>query len=146
MKSRFHRYHHELPTKDSEAVRGVATKIAAILILERLTMDALHLVEDLLPKLTRSEKAQVLRLVAQDLAGEFPGIESTPDVCGGDPCIAGTRIPVWVLEQLRRLGSSEVDLLQSYPTINAEDLANAWAYVRSHHAEIDMQISENENA
>ena len=33
-----------------------------------------------------------------------PGIEKTPGVCGGDPCIRQTRIPVWLLEQLRRLG------------------------------------------
>jgi uncharacterized protein (DUF433 family) len=26
------------------------------------------------------------------------GIERTPGVCGGDACIAGTRIPVWVPE------------------------------------------------
>ncbi len=35
------------------------------------------------------------------------GIESIPDVCGGEPCIAHTRIPVWVLEQARRQGAAE---------------------------------------
>jgi uncharacterized protein (DUF433 family) len=35
------------------------------------------------------------------------GIERTPGVCGGDACIAGTRIPVWVLEGFRRLGWTE---------------------------------------
>ena len=55
-----------------------------------------------------------------------------------------TRIPVWVLEQARRQGVSEADLLRSYPTLRAEDLANAWAYVRSHRDEIDRQIEENE--
>jgi uncharacterized protein (DUF433 family) len=34
-------------------------------------------------------------------------------------------MPVWVLEQARRLGSSEAALLQSYPTLRAENLANA---------------------
>jgi uncharacterized protein (DUF433 family) len=53
---------------------------------------------------------------------------------------------VWVLEQARRLGTSEADLLQCYPTLRAEDLANAWAYVRSHREEIDRQIHENETA
>ena len=55
-----------------------------------------------------------------------------------------TRIPVWVLEQARRQGVSEADLLRSYPTLRAEDLANAWAYVRSHRDEINRQIEENE--
>jgi uncharacterized protein (DUF433 family) len=53
---------------------------------------------------------------------------------------------VWVLEQARRLGAREEELLGSFPTLRAEDLANAWAYVRSHRAEIEEQIRENENA
>jgi uncharacterized protein (DUF433 family) len=53
---------------------------------------------------------------------------------------------VWGLEQARRLGTSEAELLQCYPTLRAEDLANAWAYVRSHREEIDQQIRENEEA
>ena len=109
-------------------------------------MDALEQVENLLASLTRAEKAQLLRMVVQDLDDAFPGIDSTPGVCGGEPCIVRTRIPVWMLEQSRRLGISEQDLLRSYPTLRAEDLANAWAYVRSHRVEIDQQIRENENA
>ena len=109
-------------------------------------MGALREVEDLLPSLTRAEKAQLLRTVVQDLDDAFPGVESVPGVCGGEPCIVRTRIPVWVLEQLRRLGVSEEDLLRSYPALRAEDLANAWAYVRSHRMEVEDQIRENEGA
>ena len=36
-----------------------------------------------------------------------------------------TRIPVWLLEQAGRLGASDSELLRSYPTLRAEDLANA---------------------
>jgi uncharacterized protein (DUF433 family) len=96
--------------------------------------------------LTRGEKAQLLQWLARDLGDAYPGIESRPDVCGGEPCIVRTRIPVWVLEQARRLGTSEADLLKSYPTLRAEDLANAWAYVRAHREEIERQIRENEEA
>jgi uncharacterized protein (DUF433 family) len=74
------------------------------------------------------------------------GIESMPGVCGGEPCIAGTRIPVWLLEQARRLGRSEADLLCAYPGLSEQDLSNAWAYVRGHVEEIELQIAENENA
>ena len=56
------------------------------------------------------------------------------------------RIPVWVLEQARRLGLPESEILRCYPTLRAEDLANAWAYVRAHPSEIDSQIRENEDA
>ena len=82
--------------------------------------------------------------VEQLLARLGSGIESTPGVCGGDPRIAGTRIPVWVLEQYRRLGTTEAELLASYPGLRAADLVNAWTYVAVHRAEIEGQISENE--
>ena len=73
----------------------------------------------------------------------FPGIESTQGVCGGAARIVRTCIPVWTLEQARRLGTSEADLLQAFPSLRAEDLANAWSYVRSHRAEIEQEIQEN---
>ena len=95
-------------------------------------------------RLSRSEDAQVLPWTARDLGDAFPGIESRPGVCGGEPCIVRTRIPVWVLEQARRLGTSEAELLRSYPTLRAQDLANAWAFVRSHRDEITRQIEANE--
>ena len=63
---------------------------------------------------------------------------------GGVPCIARTRIPVWLLAQARRLGTSEVDLLRDYPIPTLQDLANVWSFVRSHRAEIDAQIEANE--
>jgi uncharacterized protein (DUF433 family) len=107
-------------------------------------MSALEAAEELIAKLNRAEKAQVLQWTARDLADSFPGIESRPDVCGGEPCIVRTRIPIWLLEQARRLGTSESDLLRNYPTLRAEDLANAWSYVRSHREEIDRQIKANE--
>ncbi|MDX6380695.1 MAG: hypothetical protein QOI57_1719, partial [Rubrobacteraceae bacterium] len=60
--------------------------------------------------------------------------------------IVRTRIPVWVLEQARRLGVTEADLLRSYPALRAEDLVHAWAYARAHREEIERQIRENEEA
>jgi uncharacterized protein (DUF433 family) len=102
--------------------------------------------EALLGEMTRAEKAQLLQWVAREVGDAFPGIESVPGVCGGEPCIVRTRIPVWILEQARRLGVSEADLLRYYPTLRAEDLANAWAYIRAHGEEINNQIRENEAA
>lgn len=109
-------------------------------------MSALDDLQKQLQSLTRGEKAQLLQWVARDIGDSFPGIESMPGVCGGEPCIVRTRIPVWVLEQLRRQGVSEAELLRSYPTLRAEDLANAWAYVRAHREEVEQQIQENEGA
>lgn len=109
-------------------------------------MSPLQEAEQLLSNMTRAEKAQLLQWVARDLGDAFPGIDSIPGVSGGEPCIVRTRIPVWVLVQARRLGTSEADLLRSYPTLRAEDLANAWAYFRVHREEIEQQIHENEAA
>ena len=109
-------------------------------------MNELRQIERLLTTMTRAEKAQVLQWVARDVGDAVPGIDSRPDVCGGEPCIVRTRIPVWILEQARRLGAGEADLLQAYPTLRAEDLTNAWAYVRSHRQSIDRDIRENEGA
>ena len=102
--------------------------------------------EKLLPALSPGEKAQILKWVVQELGEAFPGIDSRPEVCGGDACIVRTRIPVWLLEQARREGTSEQALLAAYPSLRAEDLVNAWAYARSHAAEIEAQILANEAA
>ncbi len=100
--------------------------------------------EQLLSRLSRAEKAQVLQWIVRDLGDAFPGIEQTTNVAGGAACIVRTRIPVWVLEQARRLGTTEADLLLAYPSLHAVDLANAWAYVRTNVADIDQSIAENE--
>jgi uncharacterized protein (DUF433 family) len=94
--------------------------------------------------LTNAEKAQVVQLL---FPGQIPlgrGIEKTPDVCGGSACIAGTRITVWGLVESRRLGYSEADLLTSYPSLSATDIANAWAYAEAFPDEIETEIREND--
>ena len=96
--------------------------------------------------LSRAEKAQLLQWVVQDLGEAFPGVESRPEVCGGEACVVRTRIPVWLLIQARHLGTSDIDILRSYPSLRVEDLANAWAYAPSHAEEIDQQIRDNEAA
>ncbi|HVS72881.1 MAG TPA: DUF433 domain-containing protein [Phycisphaerae bacterium] len=107
---------------------------------------ALEQVVRLLPSLSDAEKRELVSRVVGDLGRDFPGIESDPAVCGGDARIIRTRIPVWVLERARRGGVSERELLEDYPTLRAQDLANAWAYVEANRAEIDRQIVENETA
>jgi uncharacterized protein (DUF433 family) len=109
-------------------------------------MSVLEEAEKILAQMSRAEKAQVLQWVARDLGDAFPGIETNPEVCGGEACLVRTRVPVWLLVQARKLGATDAELLKSYPTLRAEDLANAWAYYRSHQEEIDNQIRENEEA
>ena len=104
----------------------------------------IHEAEKLLAEMSLAEKAELLRRIVRDLGEPFPGIEETPGVCGGVPRIVRTRIPIWVLEQARRLGAGDTDLLRAYPSLRPEDLANARAFVESHRDLIDAQIRENE--
>jgi uncharacterized protein (DUF433 family) len=87
--------------------------------------------EKLLPALSPGEKAQILKWVVRELGDALPGIDSRPDVCGGEACIVRTRIPVRLLEQARRLGATEQALLAAYPSLRAGDPVNAWAYALS---------------
>lgn len=102
-----------------------------------------------MPSWLRPGRNHVLLVMAENGAGGRAvgeGIEKTENVCGGDACIASTRMPVWTLEQSRRLGFSEDELLEAYPSLKRSDLIAAWAYVESHQAEIEKAIRENEEA
>lgn len=93
--------------------------------------------------LSDDEKAQVIQLLSQGKIIQGRGIEKTPGVCGGSACIANTRIPIWVLVDARRIGYSEADLLPSYPSLCATDLAHAWVYAEAFPDEIETEIREN---
>lgn len=75
---------------------------------------------------------------------EFPYVVRTPGVCGGSARLIRTRIPVWLFQQMRQLGFTEAKILESYPTLTASDLVQAWGYAAAHQAEIDKEIEENE--
>jgi uncharacterized protein (DUF433 family) len=134
------------PFLDPDCAIGQARGRMTIGIGSLIAMSKIRDIEELLPTLSRAEKAQLLKWVVQDLGDDFPGIEKTPGVCGGDARVVRTRIAVWVLEHSRRLGATDADLLQAYPTLRAEDLANVWAYVRSHGDEIEQTLRDNEAA
>jgi uncharacterized protein (DUF433 family) len=70
-------------------------------------------------------------------------ITKTRGVCGGEACIAGTRIAVWLLVEAQQLGISDAQLLQDYPHITATDLANAWIYANTFPEEIAAVIQVN---
>ena len=106
----------------------------------------LDMIEKALSELSPGEKAHLLQKVARELGGAVPGLDTDPDVCGGEACIARTRIPVWLLVRARQFGASEAALLHAYPTLRAEDLVNAWAYGQLHPAEIEELISAHEAA
>jgi len=73
-----------------------------------------------------------------------PHIMSQPDVCGGSPCIKGTRITVrtivvYVLHQ----GIAPEDLLSYYPHLSLATIYDALAYYYDNREELDAEIADN---
>src|SRR5262249_52261899 len=93
---------------------------------------------------TPSAKAGTTGVGGEPMPSSASRITKTPGLCGGDACVEGHRIPVWVLEGYHRLGSSDADILSYYPQLTEADLAAAWEYARAHPDEIDQAIVENE--
>nr|VFJ76143.1 MAG: Uncharacterized conserved protein, DUF433 family [Candidatus Kentron sp. FM]VFK08154.1 MAG: Uncharacterized conserved protein, DUF433 family [Candidatus Kentron sp. FM] len=108
-------------------------------------MNAIEAAEATIRQLSPSERAAILAHWIEDLTHAWPGVESSPDVCGGEARIVRTRIPVWLLARARELGSSEAELLTAWPTLRAEDLVCAWRYARAHPNEIRRDIDANED-
>jgi uncharacterized protein (DUF433 family) len=55
-------------------------------------------------------------------------ISIDPAVCGGKPCIRGTRIWVSLILDLLATGISEAELRAEYPALTHEDVLAAIAY------------------
>jgi uncharacterized protein (DUF433 family) len=55
-------------------------------------------------------------------------ISIDPAVCGGKPCIRGTRIWVSLILDLLASGTSEAELRAEYPTLTRDDITAARAY------------------
>lgn len=83
-------------------------------------------------------------LLHQNAVSPEPGIVSTDEVCGGEPRIAGTRIPVWVIAALRAQGLETPAILKAYPALRSADVENALRYAESHRADIQQAIAANE--
>lgn len=49
-------------------------------------------------------------------------ISVNPNICHGQACIRGTRIPVHLIIKLLANGDTIEDLLTAYPSITAEDI------------------------
>lgn len=97
-------------------------------------------------RLSRAEKAKLLQRLAREVGNAWAGIEKTAGVSGGEACIVRTRIPVWSLENYRRLGWTEAAMLENFPSLRAADLVNAWAYADAHAEELDKAIGANQAA
>ena len=55
-------------------------------------------------------------------------LESDPQVCGGQLCAKGTRVPVTVILDSLAEGASRDEILRSYPSLQAIHLDAALSY------------------
>jgi uncharacterized protein (DUF433 family) len=55
-------------------------------------------------------------------------LASDPQICGGQLCVRGTRIPVTVILDSIAEGSSRDEILKSYPSLRNEHIDAALAY------------------
>jgi uncharacterized protein (DUF433 family) len=55
-------------------------------------------------------------------------ISIDPAICGGKPCIKGTRIWVSLILDLLASGTTETELLADYPGLTHDDVLAAIAY------------------
>jgi uncharacterized protein (DUF433 family) len=53
---------------------------------------------------------------------------SNPQICGGEICATGTRIPITVILDSLAEGSSKEDILASYPSLRLDHINAALAY------------------
>ncbi len=70
-------------------------------------------------------------------------IVSNPDVCGGKPCIAGSRIrvqDVYIWHEIQGLTADEI--VSRFPHITMADVYAALAYYWNHRTEIQQQMDE----
>lgn len=59
---------------------------------------------------------------------DFDRITVNPEIMGGKPCIRGMRVTVDMIVGQVRAGQSVEQLLQDFPYIEAEDVAQALRY------------------
>ncbi len=55
-------------------------------------------------------------------------IVSDPAICGGEACVRGTRIQVWVVLSHVAAGDTTEDILRNFPSLEAADIKACFEY------------------
>jgi uncharacterized protein (DUF433 family) len=78
---------------------------------------------------TKAAAEEVVERLAQYAAARrFVNID--PEIRGGEPVITGTRVPVYMLAEMVRVGDAREEILKHYPSVTAEALDAAVLYAR----------------
>jgi len=117
-----------------EDLMATKTTVQVLSRLDQLEAD-LHRIEQTLEK-----------LAASPVGGAQTGhlhVERVRGVCGVDPVIVGTRIPVWLVVSYINRGYSVQDVLDAFPHLSAAQVYDALSYYYDHKDETDRLINEN---
>lgn len=76
----------------------------------------------------------------------YPHIVSTKDVCGGKPCIEGTRIRVMDVVALSSQGLSPAEIIDAYPRLTLAQVHAALTYYYDNQEEIDAETERAREA
>lgn len=71
-------------------------------------------------------------------------IVHNPRILGGEPTVAGTRVPVRIVAQMARMYPEMADILEALPTLDAEAVRVALAYGEAHRDKIEQWIAFDE--
>ena len=55
-------------------------------------------------------------------------IVSDPNICGGEPCVKGTRIPVHIILSHLAAGENYETILMNFPRLASEDIKECLEY------------------
>jgi uncharacterized protein (DUF433 family) len=77
---------------------------------------------------------------------EVACIVRDPRICGGDPIVAGTRVPVHSVVIQWQLYHDIDRLIEAFPRLDAAAIQTALVFYEANRAEIDALIEEHERA
>lgn len=70
----------------------------------------------------------------------FDRISRDPAVMAGKPCVKGTRVTVGALVGLVAAGKSTQEIVDAYPYVTAEDIAQALSYAAWRSEEVEISL------
>jgi uncharacterized protein (DUF433 family) len=88
--------------------------------------------------------AMTLESWAKDRGYVYPHIRKVEGMCGGRPCIDGTRVRVLDIVFLQKEGYNPEQMLEQYPDLNLAQVHAALTYYHDNPEEIDAYIAEDE--
>jgi uncharacterized protein (DUF433 family) len=81
--------------------------------------------------------------VLQHRPSRYRHIVRNPRVLDGEPTVAGTRIPVWIIVAAWRTRPEMAEVLAAYPMITPALVQEALAFAENHPQEIEAALAEN---